>query len=364
VAELDVFETVPEKSLNSIQEPDKQKSSVVEESFFQKFRTPFDKQKTEKTDKYDFASEKILLKQPKSNFVYGIFAVVFLVILVLFIIILGYLYKSNDIKSDDITPDDITLDDIKPIEQTYKKENNPSILSLQHNIKTLNNYIQKEEYQVALEEAKKINTLFETEFADNNTNNDNSQIYPLRIQHHNYLSEIYYRLNDPHKATTYSEKALRQAVDFYGKSALQTAKQYELMAFNLDNIGDFDKALNLRYNAIHIRLKYDDTQLDEGRLIADMNNLGEEYRTLGHLQESKEILLKAISRIEKKHGIDAPELIVVLNNLGLTHQENNDKTIGLAFLQQAYQLAYRHYGNDHELTTIITKNISRLRQIR
>ena len=369
MAKLNAFGTVPEKSLDNIIETEQPNSSATTENFFQKFRTPFDKQKA---GQYDFATEKFLVKQTKNKFAYGIFAGVFLFILLFFGIILSYLYRSNDtpsLEKTKITKVKVTkakvtkakVNDVKTeADFTSKKENNVSILNLQKHIQTINNYLQKEEYQVALVEAKQINYIFEKKLTKNN---NDTQIYPLHIQYNNYLSEIYYRLNNPQEAIFYSDRALRQSLEHYGKYELQTAKQYELMAFSLDNIGDFDKALTLRHNAIHIRLKYDDTKVDEGKLITDMNNLGEEYRTLGHLKESQEILLQAISRVEKKHGIDAPELVVILNNLGLTHQENNDKTIGLAFLQQAYQLAYRHYGNDHELTTIITKNISRLRTL-
>ncbi|MFT6084734.1 MAG: hypothetical protein ACJA1M_001636, partial [Alphaproteobacteria bacterium] len=119
-----------------------------------------------------------------------------------------------------------------------------------------------------------------------------------------------------------------------------------------------------RHNAVNLTLRLDSNLIDEGQLISEMNNLGQEYRTLGHLAKSEMILMTTIKRIEKGYGIDAPELIVVLNNLGLTQQENDNRTIALAYLQQAYHLAYRHYNADHELTRSIAQNIKRSRSLR
>ena len=240
------------------------------------------------------------------------------------------------------------------------EQDGSTLQALKNRLQGINNYIQFKEYPAALSEAEKADSLLKTQFK-----NDNSDIISkLRIYHYNFFSEIYYRLNNPKQAVNYSDKALRQSLIYYGTKSLKTAKQYELMAFNLDNIGDFEQSLKLRHNAINIRLRYADTKVDQGKLITDMNNLGEEYRSLEYLQESKAILLQAIDKVEKKHGIDAPELIILLNNLGLTYQANNEKTIALSYLQQAHRLAQRHYGDNHDLTRVIAKNITSLRGFR
>ncbi len=304
---------------------------------------------------------------------YIIFGGTFLVFLLFSMVALYYLYQPSSLKTRAEKPIH-TLNNSEPIlnmqptsdtrhlfdtADTLEKSDSP-IKALQYRIQGINTYIQASDYQTALAESEKVEQIFNTQFPDNT----DAIIHKLRIYHYNFLSEIYYRLNKPKKSVAYSDKALRQAIAHYGDNSIKTAKQYELLAFNLDNIGNFDDALKLRHNAINIRLAYDDSKVDEGKLIADMNNLGEEYRTLGNFEQSKEILLRAIDRTEKKHGIDAPELIVILNNLGLSYQESNNKVIALSYLQQAYQLAHRHYGNKHDLTKAISKNVTHLRGFR
>lgn len=304
---------------------------------------------------------------------YIIFGGTFLVFLLLFIVALYYLYQPSSLKPHIQKPIHTTHNsepilNIQPTSDarelfdtadTLEKSDSP-IKALKYRIQGINTYIQTSDYQTALEESEKVEQIFNTQFPDST----DAIIYKLRIYHYNFLSEIYYRLNKPKKSVAYSDKALRQAIAYYGDKSLKTAKQYELLAFNLDNIGNFDEALKLRHTAITIRLAYDDSKIDEGKLITDMNNLGEEYRTLGNFEQSKEILLRAIDRTEKKHGIDAPELIVILNNLGLSYQESNNKVIALSYLQQAYQLAHRHYGDKHELTQAISRNVTHLRGFR
>jgi tetratricopeptide (TPR) repeat protein len=304
---------------------------------------------------------------------YIIFGGTFLVFLLFFMVALYYLYQPSSQEKRIEKP----IHNQKNVAQILKTQPKPNarqlfntadtleksdspIKALKYRIQGINTYIQASDYQAAFDESQKVEQIFNTQFLDNT----DAIIRKLRIYHYNFLSEIYYRLNKPKKSVAYSDKALRQAISYYGDNSLKTAKQYELLAFNLDNIGNFDEALKLRHNAINIRLTYDDSKVDEGKLIADMNNLGEEYRTLGNFEQSKEILLRAIDRTEKKHGIDAPELIVILNNLGLSYQESNNKVIALSYLQQAYQLAHRHYGNDHDLTKAISQNVTHLRGFR
>jgi tetratricopeptide (TPR) repeat protein len=296
----------------------------------------------------------------------------FLVIICLFVIILSYMYSANpppnmsqqaNFNSNklDVSAENNTLDIQQLINDAVNLEqNNNPIEGLKKRISAVNSYIKLGEYLVALEEAKVIADKLKAQFSNTN----NVAVNQLKIYHNNFLSEIYYHLNDMEKAVTYSNEALKLSLIHHSQEPLNSVKQYHLLAFNLDNIGDFDQALKMRHNAVNLTLRLDSNLIDEGQLISEMNNLGQEYRTLGHLAKSEMILMTTIKRIEKGYGIDAPELIVVLNNLGLTQQENDNRTIALAYLQQAYHLAYRHYNADHELTRSIAQNIKRSRSLR
>lgn len=238
--------------------------------------------------------------------------------------------------------------------------NRDYVASIKNRLQGINSYIQMSEYIVALEEAQILSKIFKEQFL--HTNDDT--VIKLEIYHHNFLSEIYYRLNQPKKALTHSNIALEKTIQFYGPLHFKTAEQYQLKGFNLDNLGQFDEALKMRHKAIDISLQLDENLIDQGQLVTAMNNLGQDYRTLGHFEKSALILKQTINLVEEKYGIDAPELVVILNNLGLTEIENNHKTLALSYLQQSLSLAYRHYGKTHELSQKIAKNITHLRGFR
>lgn len=375
-----LFQTIPETLKYDDDTPIINKNIALDDIYkrfsekrlFQNLRKPLQQDdNTTISDILDNRQQGIIAFKNKK--IYAGLGLLVCVLLLFFIISRSFLTQSNQsninnafkkIKNTDQILKPYSKSDMRALfdtAQDLEKSNSP-IKGLKYRLQGINNYIQASDYETALKESQIVDSIFDTQFLDKNDN----ITYKLRIYHYNFLSEIYYRLNNPQQAVAYSKKSLENSLAYYGQDSLKTAKQYELMAFNLDNIGDFDKALKLRHNAVDIRLRYhgNKVKIDEGNLIADMNNLGEEYRTLGYFAESKEILLQAINRIEKKHGIDAPELIVVLNNLGLTYQESDNKIIALSYLQQAYQLAHRHYGNDHDLTHIISKNITHLRGFR
>ena len=365
--------------------PNIQEIEASDSAFFKKFREPFatDEKKpvsnNESLFTYNDSSNKNILK---------IFIIIFLSFSVILFFLISQLYETNkkkhsienknnnnnSKKAEEKIISNINYENIEDIIKVDSQSNiktlsnhakilevNGNLLkSLKIRLEIINQYIQLNNFQAAQIEALKINNVINKKFKNNKT----KIIDEVRINLYNLLSEIYYRLNIPQDASIWSDKALDYSLNYFGKDSLEVAKQYELMAFHLDNIGDFEQSLRLRFNSIKIRLKADDGKIDEGKLIADMNNLGEDYRTLQYLDKSKEILIDAINRIEEKHGIDAPELIVVLNNLGLTHQANNEKILALSYLQQSFKLSERHYGNNHKLTQLLSKNISNLRGFR
>ncbi len=364
--ETNHFQTIPDKPQYDPHIVNEGIEKPLDEKFLQNF---LHTSKKESSQEFDFSTESEKLASQKSvthqrkKLIYGVFGFTFLLFLLISVIGLRYLYQSDDnysLPKIKRPSQDAVSDILKRDKSIDFITQNDSIKLLHNSLKTVNHYLQSQEYQVAQDEAKKADTLLKTYFK----NDTSDTLFKLRIYHYNLFSEIYYRLNNPKKSTFYSEKALRDSLIYHGTNSLKTAKQYELMAFNLDNIGDFEQSVMLRHKAINIRLGYKDSEIDEGKLITDMNNIGEEYRTLGDFDESKKILLQAIDKVEKKHGTDAPELIILLNNLGLTYQANNEKTIALSYLQHAHKLAQTRYGNNHDLTRIVAKNITSLRGFR
>jgi len=374
VTDLNLLKTIPEKAPETQHEPHE---PVNVQSFFNKFKTSLSEPNNhtsifataideEKDNPFSFSSHKLEQKKSKINISYWIFGFILVLTLGCCIFFLNSLYKSNnkpletndysvtEQKSPQIAESNIVL--AKP--QIDSTDSN--LQKIQNRLNEVNYLIESKQYTQGFDEAQKITALFNKKFQDSLDKN----VSILKIQHYNTFSEIYYRLNDPQKGVIYSDKALKQALKIYDKQSLEIAKQYDLLAFHLDNTGNFDKALQYRYDALQIRLSINNKHKDIGTLITDMNNLGEEYRTLGYFKQSQEILIQAINIVEKKYGIDAPELIIILNNLGLTHQENDNRIIGLAFLQQAYLMAYKHYGKDHNLSVLIAKNITRLKSFK
>lgn len=374
MTDLNLLKTIPEQ-LNKMQHESHE--PVSGQGFFNKFKTSLNEPNnhnatsalsfdTPKDNPFSFSATNLGQNKSKINISYWIFGVILVITLGGCIFFLNSLYKRNnkpletndysvtEQKSPQIAESNIVL--AKP--QINSADSN--LQKIQNRLNEVNYLIESKQYTQGFDEAQKITVLFNKKFQDSLDKN----VSLLKIQHYNTLSEIYYRLNNPQKGVIYSDKALKQALKIYDKQSLGIAKQYDLLAFHLDNTGNFDKALQYRYDAIQIRLSINNKHKDIGKLITDMNNLGEEYRTLGYFKQSQKILIQAINIVEKKYGIDAPELIIILNNLGLTHQENDNRIIGLAFLQQAYLMAYKHYGKDHNLSVLIAKNITRLKRFK
>gem|GEM_PF-4637195 len=229
---------------------------------------------------------------------------------------------------------------------------------LKNRLSAVNSYLVLSEFRVALQEADSIEPLImDPKYKEQ----DKILFNDLEIIYHNLRSEIYYHFNDMPQAINHSINALELSLDYQQKDPMKIIKQYHLLAFNFDNIGDFEQSLKMRHNAINAMINLPESMRDEGEIISEMNNLGEEYRNLGALNDAHMILMRALKRVEKQYGINAPELIIVLNNLGLTEKARDNKTIAIALLQQALRLANDHYSDGHALIQNIAKNINRLR---
>lgn len=181
------------------------------------------------------------------------------------------------------------------------------------------------------------------------------------VNYYDLGSELALKQDKGNDALNLARKALEYSIKFFGENSVQVAQHYELLAFFYEQMGENEKSLLFRHNALLIF--QDDPKGDWGTLLIKMNNLGEAYRIAGDYNKAKEVISDTIQRIEKKFGSHAPELAIPLNNLALVHIALGERTIAEAYLTKAYDIAKKYQGTNNPITEYIAENLNYLERL-
>ena len=163
-------------------------------------------------------------------------------------------------------------------------------------------------------------------------------------QSHGYLGYLYRsRKNNLNKAQEHYEHqySILTSNNYQDEALAQTC--YNLsVTYGL--IEDFDLALTFAFKALSLSEKLKmDTPFKGYCLTSIANN----YQLLQQYSLASNYYKKTIKLIESKFGENHPNLIILLNNLGVSLQEINEVDSARAYLLRALNLSEKIYGNNH-----------------
>jgi len=171
-------------------------------------------------------------------------------------------------------------------------------------------WLNKQEYDKAINAAKKAIALYKKLYDENST---------VFTQAYETLSDVYYELGEFKKATEYGYKTLDLAVSNYGDDSLEAALAYGTMVMRLNATGDFDKAIACGEKAVAtLTATYGE---DHPELAFLCNNIGEAYQDKGEGEKAVVYFEKSLAINEKVLPPKHPDILHTKKNLSNAQKE-------------------------------------------
>ena len=111
------------------------------------------------------------------------------------------------------------------------------------------------------------------------------------------------------------------------------------------NLGDYHKALDCHFKALHIKEKFLGKEHPETAV--SYNNLAEVYRKQRKFKKALEYYSKVVGICTKKPNDNYTKIATVLNNIGLTYYELDNTSEALKYYMIAASVNEKTYGKEH-----------------
>ena len=140
------------------------------------------------------------------------------------------------------------------------------------------------------------------------------------------------------------------------KETIQMATLFHSLGYCLDNMGDYDKALEYYGKALEIR----ESKLgkDHPDTATTYNNIAMVYWDKGEYDNALKYLEKTLKISESKLGKDHPDTATIYNNIALVYNDKGDYDKALEYHGKALIIREAKLGKDHLETATTYNNIA------
>ena len=145
-------------------------------------------------------------------------------------------------------------------------------------------------------------------------------------------------------------RQIKLAEELYGTDFIKVAGSFNMLGMVYCNLGDYHKALDCHFKALHIKEKFlGPSHID---ISNTYNNIGLAYQYIGDYQMSIEYYSKALELREKELGKDHPDTATTYNNVGGVYKIFGDLDKALWYYTRAKDIMEKNYGTDRLETAI------------
>lgn len=170
-----------------------------------------------------------------------------------------------------------------------------------------------------------------------------------------YNEGIYVDLNY-HEAAQWGEKLTDYAIEFFGEEDLRTLTSLNNLAITYGNLGNFQKALELKEKGYSLISKTLDKKSPEALIF--LNSLAVSYKNMCDSQKALELLEKVYHLQCEGLGEEHLDTIDSLSKLGIIYFESVSRQKGIDMLGKAYTLYCKILGEEHPNTLMSLNNLA------
>ena len=172
---------------------------------------------------------------------------------------------------------------------------------------------------------------------------------------YNCLGCDYDDLGDYDKALEYHNKALEIRKDVLGENHPDTADSYSNLGIVYKNLGNYDKALGYHNKALEI--KKDVLGENHPNTAMSYNNIGVVYDDLGDYDKALEYYFKALEITKDVLGENHRDTAGSYNNIGVVYDNLGDYDKALEYYNKALEIRKEVFGKNHPDTAGSYNNI-------
>jgi CHAT domain-containing protein len=163
-------------------------------------------------------------------------------------------------------------------------------------------------------------------------------------QSHSYLGYLYrYRKNDSQKALHHYSAQLK-ALLLIGDQTPALAQCYYNLSATYGLLEDYSIALTYAYKALDLA---NDLLMPAYFRSYCLTSIANNHQLLREYEKASVYFQKSLSLMESELGEDDPNLLIILNNLGVSLQEVGLNDSAKAYFQRSLEMTRKHYGDTH-----------------